>query len=241
MFTIFENIKGRPKDFSLVVTNDVLLTKGLNKHAQEFVTNVTTVSNLDEAITHIDARVDEWYREHLREESEAAKAELAKYTKEISDQVSAIRELTDADFGIGTLAGMLGTPRTLDFGESVERVISLKVDQIDSAVWSDKDKPESRILFRIRCTANVVTSVSTPFPWAAPTKYAIGSEKQQPSFLNLVAFTNSPKQQRERALPVTLYGEANLQRSNGDWKLVSLRVDKSQPSWTEMATLTHFL
>lgn len=56
MFTILDKIKGRPGDFSLVVTNDVLLTRGLNVHSDEFKTNITVVRNLDQAIVHIDAR-----------------------------------------------------------------------------------------------------------------------------------------------------------------------------------------
>lgn len=238
MFTILENIKERPEDFSVVVCNDGLLTEGLTNHIREYKTDLTIVPNLDEAIAHIDARVDKWYREYLAKESEAAKAELDKYTKEISEQVSAIRELTDADLGIGTLAGMLGGSRPLDLGESVERVNSLKLDQTDSAVWSDKDKPESRILFRIRCTANVVTSVTTPF-WAVPAKYAVGAEKQPASFLNFITSASAPKQEREREIPVKLYGEAKLHRIDGDWKLATIRVDKSQPSWADMATLAH--
>jgi hypothetical protein len=242
MFSILENIKGRPEDFSLVVTNDGLLTKGLNIHADEFKTKLTVVPNLDEAIAHIDARVDAWYRDFLRKESEAAKAELTRHMKEISDQVTAIRELSDADFGVGTLGAMLAAPRVLDFGESIERVSSLRVDQIESAVWGDKDKPESRILFRIRCTANVVTSVTTPFSWAAaPTKYEVGGARQQPSFLTLNALSAAPKQERERALPLTLYGEVKLQRTNGDWNLLSVRIDKSQSISQDMTTLMHLL
>lgn len=240
MFTILESIRERPEDFSLVVSNDALLTEGLTNYVDEYKSNLTVVPSLDDAIAHIDARVDEWYREYLAKESEEAKAELAKYTKEISEHVSATRELTDADLGIGTFSAMLGGSRPLDFGESIERVSSLKLDQIDSAVWSDKEKPESRILFRIRCTATVVTTLATPTPWSAPT-YRVGGEKQQASLLKFVTLAAAPKEERERAIPVTLNGEARLQRTNGAWKLVSLKVDKSYPSQADIATLAYLL
>jgi hypothetical protein len=177
MFTILTNIRERPGDSSLVVTNDGLLVKGLTKHADEFKTALTIVSDLDEAITHIDARVSSWYREHLSKESEEAKAQLAKYAKEISEQVSAVRELTDFDLGVGAFFGALGGSKALEVGESPERVNSLKVDEIDSAVWRDKDKAESRILFRVRCSASVVTSVSSTFPFfhRQSIRWAVGS------------------------------------------------------------------
>lgn len=243
MFSILESIKGRPEDFALVVTNDVLMTKGLQIHADEFRTTVEIVSNLDDANKHIEARMNEWYRTYLREESEAAKTELAKYMKEISDQVRTIKELTDADFGIVTFATIGGGSRLLDFGESIERVNSLKMDQIDSAVWRDKDKPESQILFRIHCSAKVVTSVvtATPYSWPSVNKYLVGAGTQEPSFLKFSTLTASPKQERERELPLMLYGEAKLQQSNGEWTLLSIKVDKSQPTSEETAALLSML
>jgi hypothetical protein len=238
MFTILTSIRGRPEDFSLVITNDGLLAKGLTAHADEFKTALTTVASLDDAITHIDARLSAWYRQHLFEESEQAKAQLAKYTKEISDQAQAIHELTDVDLGVGGFAALLGGSRPLEIGETIERVNSLKVDEIDSAVWSDKDKAESRILFRIRCIANVVTSISSPiFPFAPQSTYVVGGGKQGSSIFLSAFSPPTPKQERERTLSVSLYGEAKFVRTNGDWKLSSVKVDKSQPGTEEMAAL----
>ena len=237
MFTILMNIQGQPEDFSLVVSNDVLLTRGLNNHVEEFMTNLTVVPTLDDAIAHIDARVDTWYQAHLLNQSEEAKAQLEKFKEQIAEQVSAIRELTDFDLGIGgAFWGLGGGSQPLEIAETIERVNSLKVEKIDSAVWSDKDKPESRILFRIRCTANVTTSSSGLSPWASPSRYTVGGEKQSSSFLT--SFLGPPsKQERQRTLPLTLYGEAKFQRTDGEWKLSSLKVDKSQPSPDDLATL----
>jgi hypothetical protein len=234
MFTILTNIKGRKEDYSLVVTGDRLLTEGLNSHTDEFKTALTIVPNLDEAIAHIDARVGAEYRELLRKESEGAKAELAKYKKEISKQVNAIQELTEYDLGIGGFYGVL-SGKPLELGESLELVKSLNIDEIDSAVWRDKDKPESRILFRLLFSANVITSVSSSLPILSPKKYAVGERQQPPSFLTLAAFP--PRQEQERTFPVTLYGEAKFEKTNGGWKLTGIRVDKAI-SAEEMAALS---
>jgi len=51
--------------------------------------------------------------------------------------------VSDVDLGVGGLFALLGGSRPLDVGESVERVNSLKVNEIDSAVWTGKDKAES--------------------------------------------------------------------------------------------------
>ena len=82
-----------------------------------------------------------------------------------------------------------------------------------------------------------MTSVSPIFAFTPPSKYRVGGGKQEfSSFLN--AFTApTTKQERERTLPVTLYGEAKFQQANGDWKLLSVKVDKSQPSAEEIAAL----
>lgn len=235
MFTILENIRGRPEDYSLVVTNDRRMSEGLDRHAAEFKTELAVVSTLDEAITHIDARVSAWYREHLFKESEQAKAMLANYKHEIAEQVSHVRELTDFDLGINALAGMLGGTRTLDIGESIERVNSVNLEEIDSAIWKDREKPESRILFRILCAANVTTTSTSLNPFfAAPSTYLVGGGK--PALPSLMT-SLMPRQERERKISVWLYGEATFERANGEWKLLGVRVDKSQPGPDELAAL----
>lgn len=233
MFTILESIRGRPGDYSLIVTKDDLLSEGLAIHAAEFKTELAVVSDLDAAIAHIDARVDVWYRDHLLEESEQAKSMLGSYTKEIGEQVNQVRELTELDLGVSTF---LGTRGDLETGESVERVNSLTLEEIESAVWKDRNKSESRILFRIHCAAQVTTkqNTSSPFWWTVPT-YPVGRDKPPSSFLQ--AFSERREEQRERTLSVWLYGEADFKRTNGDWELLRIKVDRSQPAPEEMATL----
>jgi hypothetical protein len=235
LFTILENIRGRPEDHSLVVTNDRRMAEGLNRHAAEFKTELAVVSTLDEAITHIDARVSAWYREHLFRESEQAKEMLGKFKQEIVAQLNRVRELTDFDLGVNSLSAMLGGPKVLEFGESIERVNSLSLEEIESAVWKDRDKVESRILFRMLCTANITTSSGPLNPYlAAHPTYVIGGGKQvSPSLFG----TLIPRQERERAVSVWLYGEAGFERVNEEWRLLGVRVDKSQPGSDELAEL----
>jgi hypothetical protein len=181
--------------------------------------------------------VGEWYREHLLEESEQAKAMLAKYKEGIAEQVSQVRELTDFDLGINTLAGMLGGTKSLEIGKSIERVNSLNLEDIESAVWRDKDKPESRILFRILCAAHVTRKSSTFHPFLATSStYAVGGGKSAaPSIFT--AFSPRQEREQERTLSVWLYGEAVFVRTNEDWKLLRIKVDKSEPSEDEMMAL----
>jgi hypothetical protein len=44
----------------------------------------------------------------------------------------------------------------------------------------------------------------------------------------------------EKELKVKLYGEAWFEKANGEWKLISTKVDKSLPEqeWTELQKLT---
>jgi hypothetical protein len=237
MFTILENIQGRPEDHALVITEDQRLTEGLVSHAEQFKTELSVVPSLDEAVAYIEARVSTWYRDHLAKESEEAISMLTKYKQPIIEQVSKIRELTEADLGIGGFFGGLAGSKGLAFGETVERVNSLNLEEIKSAVWRDRNKPESRILFRIHCTAKVMTSGGSnlsPF-FASQSKFAVGGGKQEvPSFL-MPSYVR--KEERERELPVSLYGEASFQRTEGDWKLVGVRVDTSQPGVDDVAAL----
>jgi PIN domain len=238
MFTILESIKGKTEDHALVITEDQRLTEGLISHAEQFQTELSVVPSLDDAVAHIEARVGTWYREVLLKQSEEAISMLNKYRQPIIEQVNKIRELTEADLGVGGFFGGLAGSKGLTFGETVERVNSLNLEEIESAVWKDRDKPESRILFRIRCIAKVATSGGgnlSPF-FASQSKFVVGGGKQEgvPSFL-MPSYVR--KEERERALPVSLYGEASFQRTNGDWKLIGVRVDTSQPGQDDFAAL----
>jgi hypothetical protein len=232
MFTILENIKRRPEDACLVVTKDELLREGLDLFASEFETTVTVVPDLDQAVAHIDSRISATYRAILLEESNQAIAMLEKYKDRLAKQVDEIRELTEIDLGVRTLL----SPSLLEAGESIERVNSFRLAEIESAVWRDRDKPASRILFRIRCIATVITTVRpTNELFGTVVKCQVAGDKPLSPFLK----PTSPWLERQRDLSVWLYGEAYfVALSDGEWKLNSIRVDKSQPGPDEMIALS---
>jgi hypothetical protein len=122
MFTILENIQGHPEYESLVITNDGLLEKGLYQHVSEFETALTVVPNVEAAVKHIDAGLSEWYKGRLLKESEQAKEMLSRYLDEITQQISRIREITDSDLGVNSIAMLLGGDKMLQPGESIEEI-----------------------------------------------------------------------------------------------------------------------
>ena len=63
---------------------------------------------LQEATSHIDARIDKWYREQLRAEKTKAKDMLLRYRTQISESLQQVRELTENDLGQGPLSALLG-------------------------------------------------------------------------------------------------------------------------------------
>lgn len=237
MFTILENIKGHPEYDSLVITNDRLLEKGLSQHLSEFKTMLTVVPTVEEAVKRIDARMGEWYRSYLLQESEQAKEMLSRYSKEIVEQIGQVHEVTDWDLGTNSFRALLGGEKALLPGESIEEVKSLKLDGIEAAVWRNKDKPRSRILFRIRSLATVLTKTQTSSLTPTPRRFVVGEGPPPPYFLNSFISPRS-SETRERVLTVWLYGEAKFESTDGDWKLSSMRVDRSQPSSEEMADLS---
>ena len=119
---------------------------------------------------------------------------------------------------------------------TIERVNSFRLAEIESAVWRDRDKPASRILFRIRCIATVITTVRpTNELFGTVVKFQVAGDKPLSSFLK----PTSPWLERQRDLSVWLYGEAYfVAQSDGEWKLNSIRVDKSQPGPDEMIALS---
>jgi hypothetical protein len=107
---------------------------------------------------------------------------------------------------------------------------------VETALWKDADKHKSRILFKIRCLANVIATPQSSLWTFVPTTFPVGGGKQS-GIRQSVFDSLSPG---EKQVPVKLYGEAQLERADGDWQLVSLRVDKSLPEaeWIELQKLT---
>ncbi len=235
LFSILEEICCNFGCEALVVTNDRLIEKGLNDHAAEYEATVTVVRSLDEAAKRIEKAMTEDYRRRLLKESEEAKRALECYSEQINEQIQQISELTDFDLGVSPILGALSGERVLEVGENLDEIRSLSLDKIESAVWRDKDKAQSRILFRARCLANVTTSVTRPFDFK-PKAYNVG----KPTGLSFSAFGSLiPVERRDRMLPISLFGEARFERTQDGEKLVDIKVYKNEPSDEEMAILRY--
>lgn len=224
MFTVLEAIRGRPQDESLLITNDALLRSGCERLAAKYETTLSFAANVQDAINHIESRISQWYVKRLREQSEEAKEQLLKFREQITAKVEEIKELSEEDFGQGTVALLLGkTP------ENIERVISLLFKDVKAAIWKDRDQPGSRILFRITCEAGVVVSESS-FSLYSPKKFLVGGGPVLRAFVG-------PGKQVEKTLNVELYGDAQLEKRDGEWQLVTLNIDRRFPAGEDFETL----
>jgi hypothetical protein len=147
--------------------------------------------------SHIDERIDKWYRDQLRAEAATAKDMLLRYRTQISESLQQVRELTDNDLGQGPLRALYGgnTERL-----NIDELRSLTFDDVESALWKDIDEDESRILFKVRCLANVVATPQDSFLTWEPTKFAVGGGKQSGRRASI--FDSAPTVQKE--LPVSL-------------------------------------
>jgi hypothetical protein len=224
MFTMLESIRGQ--DDVVIVTGDGLLKRGIEQRAKEYQTNPRIVANIAAAVAAVTDEVVKWYKEHLKEEAGEAIALLLQYRDQIVAGVREVRELSEIDLGQGVLARELGGSE----GErlDIERVVSLEFDAINSAVWKDREKPVSRILFNIDCKARVLASPQAFF-WS-PANFTIGGEKRQIPFWEV----NRREPPNEREIPVQLYGEAKFENVDNHWRLNSLKVERSfSEEWIE--------
>jgi hypothetical protein len=101
-------------------------------------------------------------------------------------------------------------------------------------LWQNRDEPTSRILSKIRCLARVIATAPAPLVYFEPSVFTVGGGKQ-----SQIRATIS-EGRMEKDLPVVLYGEAQFEKTDGDWRLVNLEVDKSLPSEEELRELIIF-
>ena len=229
MFTILESTRGQ--DGIVVVTNDQLLAKGIERRKAEYKANLTIVPTIRDAVTVPESELEEAVKEARRQMARRATKLLERYRPEIAGCVSAeVKELTDLDLGQSPLFRALAgreAPEPLD----IERVLSLETGKISSAVWKDSEKPTSRIFFRVECTARVLASPPARY-FSPSTKYSIGGPKPSVSRPNL--FEREPA--TERNIPVTLYGVADFKRVADNWALTRVSVERGIPEdWLDSA------
>jgi len=157
---------------------------------------------------------------------------LHRYKENLSESVRKMCDLTENDLGQGIFSQILAGKEAERV--NVQEVLSLTFDTVESALWKNQDDPISRILFRIRCVARVIATAPAPFVYWEPSVFTVGGGKR-----SQIGATIS-EGRMEKDLPVVLYGEAQFEKTDGDWRLVNLKVDKSLPSaeWGELARFT---
>ena len=226
MFTILSTIQGRPGDNALLITGDQLLSQGCRGLVNEYQTCLNVVESFDEAVKVFESEITELYRQRLRQEGEAAKAELLKHRQQISERVREIRELTEADLGQGFAARLAGRSP-----EQVHEVLSLSFTDVESALWKDKDKPASRILFKIRCDARVNVREPTDSSHFEYPKYTVGGGITLASYIG-------PGMVTEKTLPARFYGEAEFVSRDESWELKNLKIDRRPPEGEDLVMLS---
>jgi len=233
LFTVLENIKNQPQEAALIVTNDTRLGEAFRVQGSKLGMKLDVVQDLQKANLHIDATLDAWYRGVIKREADEAKGMLLRYHDQLSERIQEIKELTESELGQGPLAALSGDETRLD----IQELRSLAFDDVESALWKDRDKDKSRILFRVRCRARVIARERPGYFSWNPTSFSVGGGKTSVNRLAALASLNTPS--IEKDLPVSLYGEAQLERQNEDWQLVGLKVDKSlpEPEWIELQRL----
>jgi PIN domain len=215
MFSILEEIENRTEDHALVITGDALLTEGLLAYVATYATVVHCVDGFPAAHKHIEKQLTASYRDYLRHESEEAKGVLLGYESTLQAKIAEIREIEPTDFG--GLFGVIKDEKGASL--SLEKVLSVKFAGIEAALWKDRDKPHSKILFRIKCEANVV--VHNPYlSIAGVPRYSIGGP---------VIYSTQRPETFEKTVPLWFYGQAILAKKDSTWVLEDMRIDRRMP------------
>jgi hypothetical protein len=106
---------------------------------------------------------------------------------------------------------------------SVESVLSVRLEDIEAAIWKDRDKSHSTVLFKMNCEAEGI--VSNPyFPdFLGSPKYQIGGRK-------IYSASTASSETQEKIVPLSFYGQATLVRKGTEWTIEELKIDRSMPS-----------
>lgn len=210
LFTCMETIRRRPDLNALFITEDQRLGDALSQFSTEFETQIEVVPTFVEAVKKILTLADLRYREKLRREAAEAKDLLLKHRHEIEKKVDEIKEFSQ--FEIMGLSN-------IDLG-NVEKIISLKFKDIESAVWKERNEKGGRILFTARAELTLLTS---SFSWDFfNAKFQVGGDKLAPTF--------APTKTVEKRIEKPLYGEASFIEKDGSLQLVELRIEKYLPT-----------
>ena len=245
MFTILREIQDRAEDNTLLVSNDDLLVEGISYRAEEFRTSIETQPDLAAAVEFVETGMDENKRAAIRASVNEARQVLRQFETQIADRIKEIREFSDSDLGQSgpyhrvaegeeTLYGILW--RQPEDYVDIQRLESVAFDKVATAVWKNKQPTTARILFVIRCKAQVRARAPYLATYDGGRKYKVGVPSH--GIIGTAVFsTGLEPPTEEREIPFRLYGEAQLQKSGNQWALASLRIDKSLSSDEEYEEL----
>lgn len=222
MFTILENLRNRPNDHALVITADDLLRRGFQEHLSEFETTVHFAADFPDALKFMEARLVSSYRMRLQSESGEAKAILLKHRDALEQKIKEVREVKPFGFGL------FGTIKEGDQNLFVDSVLSLEFQDIESAIWKERESETSRILFRIKCEATVLVTQPNYALFGFP-KYLVGGD-------TVYSGIASPER-REKKTPFWLFGEATLAKKAEELALLDLKIDQTTPEKEDMMEL----
>ncbi len=238
MFSILESLRGHPDEFAVVITQDHLLAEGFNSHASEYEANLIVAQTLDEATTYIINTLVESERARIKQESVDAIGVLDSYRETIASKIAEIRELTDRDLSQNLRWALINAAERENL--VVRAIQAIRFDRIDSAIWKDRDKFRSRVLFRCLCQVTIVIRAPQQIESTVePRRFKIGERPQTVSGgVNLISSytvdlgTAYYEPTEEREFPINVYGVAELRRGEQgkDWELLSIDMDKSVPA-----------
>jgi hypothetical protein len=241
MFTVLENTRDSSGMETILVTGDILLEEGISLHQQEFNTTIRVYADIASAVDFLETGLDEEKRGRILASSEEARLVLEQFRDQMVAKVSEIRELSDSDLGQG---GPFITPKPGEIPQfsflaknlneyvDIQKVLSASFEKLVTVVWKQKLENKGTILFMIQCVAKVLARAPYLGTYMTKKNYVIGGATP----LGFGMFT-APTEEKD--LQFYLYGEAQIQRSDGDqWKLNSLRLDKSLDSEEEYNALS---
>ena len=207
MFSILEAIKGRPELNAMVVSADTLFVQGILAKQAEYRTALSVVGDLKKAVGYIGGFVDKAVRALRNKEKLEAKELLLKYRPEIEKAVGEIRELSYFDI-----------PSALSGGH-VERILSLRFNEVESATWKNRTENAATILFSLKCTLTVL--VSPPIWEFLNARLQIGGGS--------TLLTPGNQDPKESQMEKTVFGTAEFAMKEGERGLIRLDIDTKLP------------
>ncbi len=153
--------------------------------------------------------VSEVLRSQRAREKQEAKELLLKNRSELEKSVEKIREFSYFELADSKLGG-----------GNVERILSFKFNDVDSAIWKNRTKESATILFSLKCDLKLLVG---PSLWNSfNTRYQVGGGR--------VMMTPGNTQPEEKIIEKTVFGVAEFAKEGEELRLKRLETDQSLPT-----------